>query len=77
MKMELKEAFGQVIRELREQHGLSQQELADYSEVDRTFISGLERGINTPTLNTIYKLAEVFKLKPGELIQKVDKLTLK
>lgn len=77
MKMDLKEAFGQVIRELRDQRGLSQQELADYSEVDRTFISGLERGINNPTLNTIYKLAEVLKVKPGELIQKVDKLTLR
>jgi transcriptional regulator with XRE-family HTH domain len=77
MKMDLKEAFGQVIRELRDQRGLSQQELADYSEVDRTYISGLERGINAPTLSTIYKLAEVLKIKPSELIQKVDKLALK
>jgi transcriptional regulator with XRE-family HTH domain len=73
MKGDLKAAFGKVIRELRDDQGLSQQELADYSEVDRTYISDLERGLNYPSLNTIYKLAEVLKIKPNELIQKVDK----
>jgi transcriptional regulator with XRE-family HTH domain len=74
VKKDLKEAFGIVIRELREQQDLSQQALADYSEVDRTYISDLERGLYYPTLNTIYKLAEILKIKPHELIQKVDKL---
>ena len=72
MKNDLKEAFGKVVRELRDQQGLSQQELADYSEVDRTYISDLERGLNYPSLNTIYKLAEVLKIKPHKLIEKVD-----
>lgn len=75
-KLEIKEGFGKVIRELREQRKLSQQELADYSEVDRTYISDLERGLYYPTLNTIYKLAEVLKIKPHELIQRVDKEVL-
>lgn len=74
MKRDLKEAFGTVVRELREQQGLSQQALADYSELDRTYISDLERGLYYPTLNTIYKLAEILKIKPHELIHKVDKL---
>lgn len=74
MKRELKEAFGTVIRTLREERGLSQQELADYSEVDRTYISDLERGLYYPSLNTVYKLAEILKQKPHELIQKVDVL---
>lgn len=71
-KLDLKEAFGKVIRDLRDQRKLSQQELADYSEMDRTYISDLERGIYYPTLNTVYKLAEVLKIKPHELIKKVD-----
>jgi transcriptional regulator with XRE-family HTH domain len=74
--MDLKEAFGKVIKKLREQRKLSQQELADYSEVDRTYISDLERGLYYPTLNTIYKLAEVLKIKPHELIHRVDDLLL-
>mgnify|MGYP002784122175 CR=1 FL=1 len=76
MKIELKEAFGIVIRELRESKGMSQQELADYAEMDRTYLSDLERGLNYPSLNTIYRLAEVLKLKPHELISRVDKLVL-
>jgi transcriptional regulator with XRE-family HTH domain len=76
MKGDLKEAFGKVIKELREKEKLSQQELADYSEVDRTYISDLERGLYYPSLNTVYKLAEILKVKPHELIQKVDRLVL-
>lgn len=74
MNDNLKEAFGKVIKELREQRGFSQQELADYAEIDRTYLSDLERGIYHPSLNVVYKLAEVLKIKPHELIHKVDKL---
>lgn len=74
MKRDLKEAFGSVIRDLRESKGLSQQELADYAEMDRTYLSDLERGLNYPSLNTIYKIAEILGIKPHELIHRVDKL---
>lgn len=77
MKQDLKQAFGSVIKSLREERGLSQQELADYSEVDRTYISDLERGLYYPTLNTIYKLAEILKVMPHELIRNVDSLMKK
>lgn len=72
----MKEAFGKVVRDLRDQRRISQQELADYAEMDRTYISDLERGLYFPTLNTIYKLAEVLKIKPNELIKKVDEEVL-
>jgi len=74
VKSDLKEAFGSVIRELRESMEMSQQELADYAEMDRTYLSDLERGLNYPSLNTIYKLADVLKVKPHELIMRVDKI---
>jgi transcriptional regulator with XRE-family HTH domain len=76
VKIDLKQAFGIVIRELREENELSQQELADFSEVDRTYISDLERGLNYPSLNTIYKLADVLKIKPSKLIERVDAIVL-
>lgn len=74
MKGDLNETFGKVIKQLREERGLSQQELADYAELDRSYISDMERGRYNPTLQTVYKLAEIFKIKPNEIIQKVDKL---
>jgi transcriptional regulator with XRE-family HTH domain len=74
VELQLKEAFGKVIRELRTEAGISQQELADYAEVDRSYISDLERGIYNPTLHVIYKLSEILKVKPHKVIEKVDKL---
>jgi len=74
VKEGINETFGKVIKQLREERGLSQQELADYSELDRSYISDMERGRYNPTLNTVYKLAEILKVKPNEILQKVDKL---
>lgn len=73
MKRDLKKAFGKVIRGLREEHGFSQESLADEAELDRSYLSDLERGHNFPSLNIVYKLAEVFKMQASELIKKVDK----
>jgi len=70
----LNETFGRVIKQLRESRGLSQQELADYADLDRSYISDMERGRYNPTLQTIYKLTEILKIKPHELFEEVDKL---
>ena len=69
----LKEVFGMTIRKLREDQKLSQQEVADYSEMDRTYLSDLERGLYYPSLLIVYKLSEVLKIKPHELIEKIDR----
>ncbi len=49
-------AFGRAIRELRKNSGVAQERLAFESEVDRGYMSGLERGLHSPTLDTIMKL---------------------
>ncbi len=49
-------AFGRAIRELRKNSGIAQERLAFESEVDRGYMSGLERGLHSPTLDTIMKL---------------------
>ena len=72
VKRNLKTAFGSVLKELREEQGLSQQELADYAEIDRTYVFELERGKYYPSLNVVYKIAEVLNVKPHDLIEKID-----
>ena len=52
-------AFGLVLKDLRNERGLSQQQLAFDSGLDRTYISLLERGLRLPTLGTVFKVAEV------------------
>lgn len=49
-------AFGHTIVELRKAAGIAQERLAFESEVDRGFMSGLERGLHSPTLDTVAKL---------------------
>lgn len=64
--------FGTVIKKLRLQRGLSQERLASLSDLERTFISMLERGIKQPSLKTICALARAFGLKNYELLHLVE-----
>jgi transcriptional regulator with XRE-family HTH domain len=61
-------AFGRVLREFRLQKGLSQEKLASLGEFDRTYPSLLERGLRTPTLTVIFRLAEVLDVNPTSLV---------
>ena len=66
------EVFGKVLRELREANHLSQEKLAEYCELDWTYISPLERGLRQPTITTIFKLAKALNISPSQLIEKVE-----
>jgi len=71
------EVFGKVLRELREANHISQEKLAEYCELDRTYISLLERGLRQPTITTIFKLAKALNISPAILVEKVvDRLTI-
>ena len=70
--MNLQTAFGEELRELRQQQGFSQENLALECELDRTFISLLERGKRQPTLETLFKLAKALNAAPSEIIAKVE-----
>ncbi|HZF24039.1 MAG TPA: helix-turn-helix transcriptional regulator [Burkholderiales bacterium] len=49
-------AFGRAIRALRATAQVAQERLAFDSDVDRGYMSGLERGLHSPTLDTVLKL---------------------
>jgi transcriptional regulator with XRE-family HTH domain len=66
------EVFGKVLRELRETNHISQEKLAEYCELDRTYISLLERGLRQPTITTIFKLAKALNTSPSMLIEIVE-----
>jgi transcriptional regulator with XRE-family HTH domain len=71
--MELEEAFGNVIKDLRNEKDISQEKLAEKCDLHLNFISLLERGINQPSITTIFSIAKAFGLKPEELIAKISK----
>ncbi|MDB6011981.1 MAG: family transcriptional regulator [Gammaproteobacteria bacterium] len=66
--------FGQVLREQRLSRELSQEELALAADVDRTFVSQMERGIRQPTITTLMKLAGALGIQPSTLVIRMEKL---
>lgn len=64
--------FAKVLKEARTEKNISQEKLAELSNLDRTFISLLERGLRQPTLSTIFKLSYALDIGPSELIRKVE-----
>jgi transcriptional regulator with XRE-family HTH domain len=66
--------FGKVLREQRNARGLSQESLALSANVDRTFVSQMERGIRQPTLTTLCKLSDALDIQPSTLVARVEKM---
>lgn len=56
--MDLASQFGRAIRKHREGIRLSQEDLAERAGLDRTYISGVERGIRNPTLKIMQRIAD-------------------
>ncbi len=64
--------FGEVLRELRLEQGLTQDELAERANTERSHISSLERAEKGPALATVFTLAASLGIKPHELIALVE-----
>jgi transcriptional regulator with XRE-family HTH domain len=60
--------FGEVVRTERLRQKLSQEELAHRSGISTAFMSHVERGTKTASLETIAKLAKGLGIKGGELL---------
>ena len=60
------------MRLIRKERGISQEQLALESGLDRTYVSLIERGVQSPTLRTVTKLAGVLKMKPSEMIIRME-----
>ncbi|MCM3359533.1 helix-turn-helix transcriptional regulator [Psychrobacillus sp. MER TA 171] len=72
--MKTEEAFAIVLKTFRVKRLLTQEKLAHNCELDRTYISLLERGMRKPTLATIFVLAEALNVRPSELIRETEKI---
>lgn len=59
--------FGERVREIRTNLGVSQERLADVAGLDRTFVSKVERGKSNLSLLNIARLAKALKVPIGAL----------
>ena len=62
--MKLREIFATNLRRLRHASGLSQEELAHRAGLNRNYVGLLERAANSPTLDTIERLAIELAVEP-------------
>ena len=67
-------AFGEAVRELRVERKLSQEALAGRCELDRTYLSGIERGERNPSLTNILRIAEALAVRPAALFARAERI---
>jgi len=75
--MSIEVAFGHVLRAKRKELGFSQESLALEAGIDRNFVSLLERGLNQPSLTTIFKIAKALQVDPAYMLIEVQNLSSK
>ena len=73
--MEIGLAFGTVLRQKRKAAGLTQEQLSYEADIQRNYVSLIERGVHQPTIAVLFKLAGALKCTPASFISEVELLT--
>ena len=60
---------GQVIQSYRLRKGMSQEVLSGLAGLDRTHYSKIERGLRSPTLDTLFKIAQALDIPPSDIVR--------
>ena len=73
-KQEILIKFGERVREIRKEKGLSQEELAHIADLHRTYIGMIERAEKNITLINIEKIANSLKIRINDLFNDTDRI---
>lgn len=60
-------ALGEAIRQLRQEAGMSQEELAERADTDLSQVGGIERGTRNPSYTTLLRLAAALDTTVGRI----------
>lgn len=71
--MGLEKIFGNILKEIRRDKAITQEKLAHECQLDRTYISLLERGLRQPTISTLFKLSLALEISPQKFIEKIER----
>ncbi|MFA6920821.1 MAG: helix-turn-helix transcriptional regulator [Gallionella sp.] len=64
--------FSQVLRQLREERGFSQEQLAERADLNRSYLGEVERGHAVPSLITLAKLATALEIRLSSFIARCE-----
>lgn len=70
--MKLRSVFAKNLRKYRGARGLSQEDLADAAEIDRTYVSALERCQYAASIDVIERLASALQITASDLLRADD-----
>jgi transcriptional regulator with XRE-family HTH domain len=65
-------AFGRNVAKFRTERGLSQDKLAEVATLDRTYLSGIERGVRNPGIKVVIRLARSLSVSIDQLCVGAD-----
>jgi transcriptional regulator with XRE-family HTH domain len=65
-------AYGRALRGLREDQRISQERLAQLANLDRTYVSGIERGERNPSLENLLRLADALGVSFSEIAARAE-----
>jgi len=65
--MDIKKKFGNRVKKIRQDRGLSQEALAYNADLDRTYIPSIEKGNRNVSITVIEKIAKALKVKISKL----------
>lgn len=67
--MAIRKRLAMNVRRLRKERGLSQEALGHEADVDRTYVSGIERCVRNPTIDIIERIARALDVDEAELFR--------
>ena len=68
--MKIREVLALNLRKFRQAKGLSQEELADRAEIDRTYISAVERSVYAASIDVVDRLARGLGVEAADLLRR-------
>lgn len=68
----IKQIIGKIVKVIRIEKGMSQEDLAFECDVDRSYISMIEVGRNEPSVSKIFEICEGLKIKPSYFFKLVE-----
>jgi transcriptional regulator with XRE-family HTH domain len=70
--MRWEKVVGSNVRRIRKARGLTQERVAMESEIDLTYLGGIERGRRNPTIAVVGRIAQVLGVHPRELLDEAQ-----
>jgi len=64
--------LGEIIQKRRQQFGFSQEQLCVVTDMNRTYLSDIERGVSNPSFLVLWKLSVALKVELWEILKELD-----